>query len=88
MKKELPQTEAPTSPTEASAAALFPGIDPKKLYKTKHLPDVTPYTASFFEAARSRGGGPDYIKRGRTVMYTGQAIINWLAQGWTSSRHE
>ena len=59
----------------------FPGIDPTRIYKTKHLPGITPYTESYYEAARAKNEGPRYIKRGRSVMYPGQWLIDWLLEG-------
>ena len=66
---------------------VFPGIDPTKLYSTKELSALTGMTVSFFEAARSRGGGPDYIIVGkRVVRHTGKSVIEWLLRGHRQDR--
>jgi len=85
MKQKQSNSVAPsaTSDRQAEHMALagetqFPGIDPKKLYRTKEVSTLTNFTESYFEAARFRGHGPAFLKCGRAIRYSGQAILDWL----------
>ena len=67
--------------TLLQSSSAFPGIDPNKLYSTQELATLTGMTESYFEAARSRGGGPSFTRLGRRVKYPGTAVIDWLLRG-------
>lgn len=50
------------------------------LLDTATLAKETGTTKEFWEAYRTHGGGPDFIKVGRLVRYRRSAIEVWFAQ--------
>ena len=56
-------------------------IDPSAFYPVHAAAPLVFRAAATLDTLRSKGGGPRYSKRGRIVLYRGQALIDWLAGG-------
>ena len=56
-------------------------IDPDIFYPVVSAAPLVFCAPSTLDTLRSRGGGPRYTKRGRLVLYRGQALIDWLSGG-------
>ncbi|WP_424363366.1 helix-turn-helix transcriptional regulator [Methylocystis parvus] len=59
-----------------TALALIQNDDP--LIDTARLAAETGTTIEFWEALRTKGGGPDFIKVGRLVRYRRSAVDAWF----------
>ena len=46
---------------------------------TKETSDFTGVPAPSLETLRSRGGGPEFLKVNRKVLYTRRACLEWMA---------
>ena len=53
-------------------------LDPKTLYTQEQLVPVFQKSKAWFERSRWAGGGPKYLKIGRSVRYLGADVIAWL----------
>lgn len=49
------------------------------LISEKQLVELTGFTKTYFQKARTYGGGPPFIKIGRTVRYRLEDVEAWLA---------
>lgn len=52
---------------------------PQRLVRTRAAAPYCGYAASTFEKLRCVGGGPRFVKRGRTVLYDLRDLDLWLA---------
>ena len=69
------QTETPTAEPKATPQVF----NPRQLYSTKDAAAGCNLTARYFEMLRQQGGGPTYMRFGRAVRYSGNALNQWLA---------
>lgn len=46
---------------------------------------ITDHPVPTLETLRCRGGGPVFIKRGKKVLYTRRALLEWLKAGERTS---
>lgn len=77
------QLSVPVGPTEAEKRSW------KKLLTEKQVvSDYIPWSVQQIRKLRSIGGGPEYIKLGRSVFYRESAILAWLAANTVNSTSE
>lgn len=65
---------APQLRTDLTQAA------PARLVKTKGASKITSLSESQLNKLRVYGGGPEYVKLGRSVLYEIEALEAWIAK--------
>ena len=79
-----------TTPTHAPLPSLDDILANNPLYldeaiDTPEASQVVRHPVSTLETMRCRGGGPVFIKRGKKVLYTRRALLEWLRAGERTS---
>lgn len=61
-------------------------FDPDRLYRPDELAKYWPVAT--LATWRSRGGGPDFIKAGKRVLYSGADLNRWIEEKKVKTRPE
>lgn len=74
----------PQEPTAPNIAA----INKKTFVTDTEAEAITPFSRSWYQRARTTGGGPPFFYRGNKVYYDREELIAWLTRHRVSSTSE